>query len=156
MQYNDNYSWMSHTSLTYALSVLFLLFHRDCRSIPVRSATTAAPLYVQASIRVGALPIRVGVRPSATADQIVPWYRISARGADHHWRPTALVQWYIGPVAQRACVAAFDLVRLPCFDWPDGLRPVAHSLALALALAFALREANPFQRQDTLYPNVFV
>ena len=77
-------------------------------------------------------------------------------GGDHHWRPTALVQWYIGPVAQRACVAAFDLVRLPCFDWPDGLRPVAHSIALALALAFALREANPFQRQDTLYPNVFV
>ena len=124
--------------------------------VGVRAAATAAPLYVQASIRVGALPIRVGVRPSATADRIVPWNRISARGADHHWRPTALVQWYNGPVAQRACVAALDLVCLPCFDWPDGLRPVAHSIALALALAFALREANPFQRQDTLYPSVFV
>ena len=134
----------------------FFTVTADPFRVGVRAAATAAPLYVQASIRVGALKIRVGVRPSATADQIVPWYRISARGADHHLRPTALVQWCIGPVAQRACGAAFDLVRLPCFDWPDGLRPVAHSLALALALAFALREANPFQRQDTLYPNVFV
>ena len=75
-------------------------------------------------------------------------------GGDHHWRPTALVQWYIGPVAQRACAATFDLVRLHCFDWPDGLGPVAH--ALALALAFALIGANPFQRHHTLYPNVFV
>ena len=46
----------------------------------VRAAATAAPLYVQASIQVGAIQIRVGVRPSAIADQIVPWYRISARG----------------------------------------------------------------------------
>ena len=130
-------------------AVFYFTATADPFRVGVRAATTAAPLYVQGSIRV----IRI---KSATADQIVPWYRISARGADHHWRPTALVQWYIGPVAQRACVAAFDLVRLPCFDWPDGLRPVAHSLALALALAFALREANQFQRQDTLYPNVFV
>ena len=137
---------------THGCHCAVFLFHRDCRSIPVRSATTAAPLYVQASIRVGALPIRVGVRPSATADQIVPWYRISARGGDHHWRPTALVQWYIGPVAQRACVAAFDLVRFSCFDWPDGLGPVAHSLALgltvviahigSLALAFVCKDAR--------------
>ena len=46
--------------------------------VGVRAAATAAPLYVQASIRVGVLPFRVGVRPSATADQIVPWYRIFA------------------------------------------------------------------------------
>ena len=79
MQCNDNYSWMSHTC---ALSVLvFCYFTATADPFPlgVRAAATAAPLYVQASIRVGALPIRVGVRPSATADQIVPWYRISAR-----------------------------------------------------------------------------
>ena len=138
--------------------VFYFTATADPFPVGVRAATTAAPLYVQASIRVGALPIRVGVRPSATADDLVPWtwHKICARGADHHWRPTALVQWYIGPVAQRACVAAFDLVRLHCFDWPDGLGPVAHSLALVLALAFALIEANPFQRHHTLYPNVFV
>ena len=154
MQCNDNYSWMSHTCALIVLVFCYFTATADPFPLGVRAVATAAPLYVQASVRVGAHQIRVGVRPSATADQIVPWYRISAMGGDHHWRPTALVQWYIGPVAQRACVAAFDLVRLPCFDWPDGLRPVAHSLALALA--FALREANPFQRQDTLYPNVFV
>ena len=137
-------------------AVFYFTATADPFTVGVRAAATAAPLSVQASIRVGALPIRVGVRPSATADQIVPWYRISARGADHHWRPTALVQWYIGPVAQRACVAAFDLVRFSCFDWPDGLGPVAHSLALALALAFALIEASRFRRHHTLYRNVFV
>ena len=73
---------MSHTSPTCALSVLVLYFTAtaDPFRVGVRAAATAAPLYVQASIRVGALPIRVGVRPSATADQIVPWYRISAMG----------------------------------------------------------------------------
>ena len=146
---------MLHTSvisLCIERAVFYFTATADPFPVGVRAAATAAPLYVQASIRVGALPIRVGVRPSATADQIVPWYRISARGADLHWRPTALVQWYIGPVAQRACVAAFDLVRLPCFDWPDGLGPVAHSLALA----FALIEASRFRRHHTLCPNVFV
>ena len=65
------------------VTVLFFYFTATADPFPlgVRAAATAAPLYVQASIRVGALPIRVGVRPSATADQIVPWYRISARGA---------------------------------------------------------------------------
>ncbi len=140
-------------SLCIECAVFYFTATADPFRVGVRAATTAAPLDVQASIRVGVLGY---LRPSATADQIVPWYRISGREGNHHWRPTARVQWYIGPVTQRACVAAFDLVRLPCFDWPDGLRPVAHSLALALALAFALREANPFQRQDTLYPNVFV
>ena len=52
--------------------------------VGVRAATAAAPLYVHASIRVG----------SATADQIVPLHKICA------------VQWYIGLVAQRSCVAA--------------------------------------------------
>ena len=78
--------------------------------VGVRAATTAAPLYVHASIRVG----------SATADQIVPLHKICAVRADVHSRPPARVQWYIGPVAQRSCVAAFELVRV---------------LALALALA---------------------
>ena len=152
MQCNDNYSWMSHTC---ALSVLFSYVTATTGPFPVgvRAAATAAPLYVQASIRVGALPIRVGVRPSATADQIVPWYRISARGGDHHWRPTALVQWYIGPVAQNACVAAFDLVRFP--GWHGDLA-LTLARALAIVLACALIEASRFRRHHTLYPNVFV
>ena len=142
---------MLHTSVTLCIECAFCFCFAataDPIRVGFRAAATAAPLSVQASIRVGALPIRVGVRPSATADQIVPWYRISARGADHHWRPTALVQWYIGPVAQRACVAAFDRVRFSYVDWPDGLGPVAHSLALAIA--------SRFQMHHTLYPNVFV
>ena len=65
------------------VTVLFFAYFTEAADlfpVGVRATATAAPLYVQASIRVGALPIRVGVRPSATADQIVPWYRISAMG----------------------------------------------------------------------------
>ena len=75
---------MLHTSvisLCIERAVFYFTATADPFRVGVRAATTAAPLYVQASIRVGALPIRVGVRPSATAGQIVPWYRISARGA---------------------------------------------------------------------------
>ena len=63
------------------VTVLFLYFTATADPFPVgvRAAATADPLSVQASFRVGALPIRVGARPSATADQIVPWYKISAR-----------------------------------------------------------------------------
>ena len=81
MRCKDNYAWMSHTC---ALSVLvFCYFTATADPFPVgaRATTTAAPLYVQASTRVGALPIRVGVRPSATADRIVLWDKVSARGA---------------------------------------------------------------------------
>ena len=154
MQCNDNYSWMSHT---YALSVLFLLVHRDCDPFPSdQPRPRLHSMYKHQSESVLFQSVSVSDHPPLRMILSHGHGTGSVRGGDHHWRPTALVQWYIGPVAQRACVAAFDLVCLPCFDWPDGLRPVAHSLALALALAFALREANPFQRQDSLYPNVFM
>ena len=78
---------MLHTSLI-SLSIERAVFYFTATADPfrvgVRAATTSAPLYVHASIRVG----------SATADQIVPLHKICA------------VQWYIGLVAQRSCVAA--------------------------------------------------
>ena len=65
-------------------AVFYFTATADPFRVGVRAATAAAPLYVHASIRVG----------SATADQIVPLHKICA------------VQWYIGLVAQRSCVAA--------------------------------------------------
>ena len=82
-------------------AVFYFTATADPFRVGVRAATTAAPLYVHASIRVG----------SATADQIVPLHKICAVRADVHSRPPARVQWYIGLVAQRSCVAAFKLVR---------------------------------------------
>ena len=78
---------MLHTSvisLCIERAVFYFTATADPFRVGVRAATTAAPLYVHASIRVG----------SATADQIVPLHKICA------------VQWYIGLVAQRSCVAA--------------------------------------------------
>ena len=78
---------MLHTSvisLCIERAVFYFTATADPFRVGVRAATTAAPLHVHASIRVG----------SATADQIVPLHKICA------------VQWYIGLVAQRSCVAA--------------------------------------------------
>ena len=78
---------MLHTSvisLCIERAVFYFTATADPFRVGVRAATAAAPLYVHASIRVG----------SATADQIVPLHNICA------------VQWYIGLVAQRSCVAA--------------------------------------------------
>ena len=123
---------MLHTSvisLCIERAVFYFTATADPFRVGVRAATTAAPLYVHASIRVG----------SATADQIVPLHKICAVRADVHSRPPAPVQWYIGLVAQRARVAAFELVRF-----------------LALALALVLKNSSRWPRHQTLYPNVFV
>ena len=123
---------MLHTSvisLCIERAVFYFTATADPFRVGVRAATTAAPLYVHASIRVGA----------ATADQIVPLLKICAVRADVHSRPPALVQWYIGLVAQWARVAAFELVRV-----------------LALALALVLKKSSRWPRHRTLYPNVFV
>ena len=134
------------------------LFHRDCRSIPRRRPSSRDR---GSTLCTSINPSRCSSNPCRCPTirhfgSNCPMAQDLCEGGDHHWRPTAFIQWHIGLVARRACVAAFDLVRLPCFDWPDGLKPVAHSLALALTLALALRETNLFRRQDTLYTNVFV
>ena len=131
---------MLHTSvisLCIERAVFYFTATADPFRVGVRAATTAAPLYVHASIRVG----------SATADQIVPLHKICAVRADVHSRPPARVQWYNGPVAQRSCVAAVELVRFLALT-------LARALTLALlwsgtaataALALTLRQPRKFR-----------
>ena len=116
---------MLHTSLI-SLSIERAVFYFTATADPfrvgVRAATTSAPLYVHASIRVG----------SATADQIVPLHKICA------------VQWYIGLVAQRSCVAAFKLVRFLA---------VTLARALTLALLWSGTAATAAHYNSSLRPH---
>ena len=128
---------MLHTSvisLCIERAVFYFTATADPFRVGVRAATTAAPLYVHASIRVG----------SATADQIVPLHKICAVRADVHSRPPARVQWYIGPVAQRSCVAAFKLVRFLA---------VTLARALTLALLWSGTAATAAHYNSSLRPH---
>ena len=119
---------MLHTSvisLCIERAVFYFTATADPFRVGVRAATTAAPLYVHASIRVG----------SATADQIVPL---------RHSRPPARVQWYIGLVAQRSCVAAFKLVRFLA---------VTLARALTLALLWSGTAATAAHYNSSLRPH---
>ena len=120
---------MLHTSVISLCIERAVFFYFTATADPfrvgVRAATPAAPLYVHASIRVG----------SATADQIVPL---------RHSRPPARVQWYIGLVAQRSCVAAFKLVRFLA---------VTLARALTLALLWSGTAATAAHYNSSLRPH---